>query len=123
MAATCALGLFVVAGSASAQALYSVTYVARSCPSYDAIYANRARNDIQESLKDLGPDSPYPSDKPFLVEPDIESMPPQDRCSPIPDWQFTLGTGYQSRAVVGVWGALSKVTTPYSTVIQTGSGR
>jgi hypothetical protein len=41
--------------------------VARSCALYTDIFANRARNDIQESLKDLGKDSPYV--EPFLVNP------------------------------------------------------
>ena len=38
---------------------YFVTIAARQCPTYEDITANRARNNIQESLKDLGPDTPY----------------------------------------------------------------
>ena len=34
-----------------------VTLVARECPAYTDITANRARNDIQESLRDLGADT------------------------------------------------------------------
>jgi hypothetical protein len=106
--------LFGSTGVASAQedqggSGYFVTFVARSCPDYTDIYANKARNDILESLKDLGPDSQY-LDNDRLVNPDDESLPPQDKCTPIADWQFTLGTGFQSRAVTGPWGALSKVT-------------
>ena len=36
-----------------------VTIAARECPEYTDITANRARNDIQESLEDLGADTPY----------------------------------------------------------------
>ena len=96
---------------------YYVTFVARTCPAYKDIFANRARNDIQESLKDLGPDSPYSGD--FLVDPEVESSFPQSVCSALPDWTFTLGTSYESRAVTGPWGALSKVTDPYDTKIVT----
>jgi hypothetical protein len=32
-----------------------VTIAARQCPTYTDIRANRARNNIQESLRDLGP--------------------------------------------------------------------
>jgi uncharacterized repeat protein (TIGR01451 family) len=102
-------------GSASALAAgsgYYVTFVARSCPEYTDIFANKARNDIQESLHDLGPDSPYNTIA-SLVDPAIESGPPQDACSPLPGWVFTLGKGYQSRAVEGPWGSLSKVTSPF----------
>jgi uncharacterized repeat protein (TIGR01451 family) len=97
---------------------YYVTFVARSCPEYTDIFANKARNDIQESLKDLGPDSPY-TQVDALVDPAIESMAPQDACSALPDWRFTLGTGYMSRAVSGPWGSLSKVTDPFDTSIVT----
>jgi uncharacterized repeat protein (TIGR01451 family) len=97
---------------------YQVTFVARWCPAYTDIFANRARNDIVESLQDLGPDTQY-DDTGILINPAYEKMPPQDRCQSIPQWEFTLGTGYQSRAVTGVWGSLSKVTNPYSTGIVT----
>ena len=96
---------------------YYVTFVARSCPSYDDIFANRARNDIQESLKDLGPPSPYSGN--FLVDPSVEDLPPQDVCSALPHWKFTMGTSYESRAVTGPWGSLSKVTDPFDTRIVT----
>ncbi len=44
-----------------------VTLVARVCPSYGDVTANLARNDIQESLADLGGDTKYeagPADRP-----------------------------------------------------------
>jgi hypothetical protein len=95
-----------------------VTFVALSCPDYTDIFANKSRNDILESLKNLGPDSQYLNNN-KLVNPDFESMPPQDRCPPITGWKFTLGTGIEGRAVTGVWGSLSKVTNPFDTSITT----
>jgi hypothetical protein len=123
LTATCALVALPLVGSALAQNL-QVTYVARQCTSFTNIFANRARNNIQESLKDLGPDSPYPvsgSGTSFLVNPDAEDAAPQapPNCTPIVGWRFTLGTGIVGRAVEGPWGSLSKVTSPYDTVIQT----
>src|ERR1700742_331829 len=53
---------------------YYVTFVARSCPEYTDIFANKARNDIQESLKDLGPDTPYINSD-ALGDPAVESGP------------------------------------------------
>src|ERR1700760_4586460 len=64
---------------------YYVTFVARSCPEYTDIFANKARNDIQESLKDLGPDTPYINSD-ALVDPSVESGPPQDVCAALPNW-------------------------------------
>ena len=87
-----------------------VTIVARQCPEYTDITANRARNDIQESLRDLGVDTPYDAGEP--IDPDIEAD-SQPNCSPLPNWRFTLGTGYQTQAVSGPWGSLSIVTDPY----------
>ena len=87
-----------------------VTIAARSCPSYEAITANLARNDIQESLRDLGADTLYTSGQP--IDPDLEAQ-GQPTCKPLPNWQFTLGRGYQSRAVSGTWGSLSIVTGPF----------
>ena len=93
-----------------------VTIVARQCPEYTDITANRARNDIQESLRDLGPDTPYDAGEP--IDPDIEAD-SQPNCTPLPNWSFTLGTGYQSQAVEGPWGKLSIVTGPYDTDVVT----
>ena len=71
-----------------------VTIVARQCPEYTDITANRARNDIQESLKDLGPDTPYTAGEP--IDPDIEAD-SQPNCTPLPNWRFTLGTATSRR--------------------------
>jgi hypothetical protein len=53
--AACVVLLGPAASSALAQGSeYYVTFDARWCPAYTDIYANRARNDIVESLEDLG---------------------------------------------------------------------
>ena len=115
----CAVSLALAARPAMAQGSgYFVTFAARVCPDYSDIFANKARNNIVESLKDLGPDTQYGTSG-VLVNPAYEDMPPQTVCQPLPGWQFTLGTGYESRAVTGVWGSLSKVTNAYSTQIVT----
>ncbi len=93
-----------------------VTMAARECPSYADIRANRARNNIQESLRDLGADTPYAAGQ--AISPDLEAL-TQPNCDPITGWQFTLGTGYRSRAVTGPWGALSIVTSPFARTIVT----
>ena len=109
VALACGVWLGVGTPVAAAQGTgYSVTFVARSCPQYTDIFANRARNDIQETLHNLGPDSPYT--EPFRVDPVIEASDIQAVCKPLPKWEFTLGHGYQSKAVTGSWGSLSKVT-------------
>jgi hypothetical protein len=60
VAVVVAAGALATPGLALAQGSgYFVTFVARSCPSYSDVFANKARNDIQESLENLGPDSPY----------------------------------------------------------------
>jgi hypothetical protein len=71
-----------------ATAQTSVTIAARACPSYQAITANLARNDIQESLRDLGPDTLYRAGQP--IDPDrsaagtgpTRSTARGDRCRP-----------------------------------------
>jgi hypothetical protein len=115
------LGLITPGVARAAGSGYYVTFVARACPEYTDTFANKARNDIQESLKDLGSDSPY-NTVATLVNPVTESLAPQNVCSSLPDWRFTLGTGYRSRAMTGPWGSLSKVTDPYShSIITQGS--
>ncbi len=93
-----------------------VTFAARYCRAYTDIAANRARNNIQESLRDLGADSLYAGGE--AVKPSDEVL-QQPRCIPLPDWQFTLGRDYVTRAVEGPWGALTKVTSPFATSIVT----
>ena len=64
LAMTIAAGAVAVPAHADAQELL-VTYAARSCPSYTDVFANLARNNIQESLRDLGPDTPYVNGEPI----------------------------------------------------------
>jgi hypothetical protein len=86
-----------------------VTIAARECDSYEDIRANLARNDIMESLEDLGGDSLYRSGEP--VDPRTE-LAGQPACRPVAGWRFTFGAGIRSRAVSGPWGSLSIVTDP-----------
>jgi hypothetical protein len=87
------LGL-VMAPAAPAQAAapdsYLVTFVARQCPTYQDITANLARNNIQESLQDLGRDTAYTSGEP--ISPSVET-PNQPNCTALTGWQFTFGDG------------------------------
>ncbi len=87
------LGL-AMAPAAPAQAAasdsYLVTFVARQCPTYQDITANLARNNIQESLQDLGPDTAYTSGQP--ISPSVET-PNQPNCTALTGWQFTFGDG------------------------------
>jgi len=92
-----------------------VTVAARSCPSYTDITGNLARNDIQESLRDLGPDTPYVSGEPINPVKEADNQP---NCTPISNWRFTLGTGIGG-AVKGTWGSLSFVSHPFSTSVVT----
>jgi uncharacterized protein DUF11 len=95
-----------------------VTFAARECASYKDIRANLARNNIMESLEDLGEDSLYKSGQ--QVNPVTEAL-GQPKCKPIDGWKFTLGSGIEERAVTGPWGALSIVTNPFATSIVTES--
>jgi hypothetical protein len=69
---------------------YLVTFVARQCPTYQDITANLARNNIQESLQDLGADTAYTPGQP--ISPSVET-PNQPACTALPGWQFTFGNG------------------------------
>ncbi len=100
---------------ASADQTLQVTFAARYCNAYTDVTANRARNNIQESLENLGPDSPYGPDD--LVDAVTEDT-VQPKCKPLPNWQFTLGDGIAG-AVPGPWGSLSIVSNPFSTPVTT----
>ena len=120
----CVLASLLFAASAPAQdQTRLVTIAARSCPTYTDITANRARNNIMESLKDLGADTPYGQNGlPFLVDPVVEADAQPD-CTAIDNWEFTLGTGITIRDAVPPepWGRLSYVTGPFSPTIFTQS--
>ena len=83
---------------------YQVTFVARECPTYTDITANLARNNIQESLQDLGADTAYQSGQP--ISPSVET-PHQPHCSPLVGWKFTDGNG-----IAGSTDGLSTVSSP-----------
>jgi uncharacterized repeat protein (TIGR01451 family) len=106
----------LLAPAAVAQAQYSVTFAARACPSYASITANLARNDIQESLRDLGANTLYRAGQP--IDPQLEDQ-GQPTCTPLTNWRFLLGRDYQTKAVSGPWGALSRVTNEFPTEIIT----
>lgn len=91
------------AGAATADP-YLVTFVARECPTYTDIMANLARNNIQESLQDLGKDSVYAPGQP--ISPAIET-PNQPACTPLNGWTFTFGSG-----IAGKTSNLSTVSNP-----------
>ncbi|HUY59283.1 MAG TPA: hypothetical protein VMV16_06200 [Solirubrobacteraceae bacterium] len=112
------VSLPVLAGTADAAGDYYVTFVARKCPSYSDIYANRARNDAAESLQALGPKTQY-GNTGALVSPTYEEIGRELKCKPLVNWAFTLGTGYGSRAVSGAWGSMSRVTNPYRKPVRT----
>jgi hypothetical protein len=65
-----------------------VTIAARVCPDYPDIRANRARNNIQESLKDLGEDTPYKAGE--VVDASVEDR-VQPNCQALENWHLTLG--------------------------------
>ena len=67
--------------SVASAATWKMTLVARSCPAYTDVMANLARNDIQESLRDLGKDTVYSSGQP--ISPTIET-PNHPKCAPLP---------------------------------------
>ena len=85
---------------------YFVTIAARQCPNYQSITANRARNNIQESLRDLGVDTPYESGEEVDLDTEQEVQP---NCTPITGWKFTIGNAIAGQKVTGPWGSLSVV--------------
>ena len=85
-------GALAVAASANP---YQVTLVARECPAYTDITANLARNNIQESLQDLGADTAYQPGQP--ISPSVEA-PHQPSCTPLSGWKFTFGNGINGQA-------------------------
>ncbi len=95
-----------------------VTYVARVCDHYTDIMANKARNNIQESLFNLGPDSTYSPNG--IVDPTAEAA-GSPNCRPLTGWTFSTGQGITSKSpstenlstVTGVF--RSDITTQAST--------
>src|SRR4051794_22035991 len=98
-------------GKSDAPSGYFLTIVARHCPDYKDIRPNLARNNIQESLEDLGPGvSPYEAGD--QISPAVET-PNHPNCHPLVGWQFQLGTGL-SDSKTGSWGRLSLISGPIS---------
>src|SRR3954449_11518252 len=83
---------------------FFLTIAARVCDRYTDISANKARNNIQESLRDLGPDTQYKTGD--LVNPAGERA-MQPACRPLTGFRFTLGGGISPDRVRGSWGSLS----------------
>lgn len=120
---SCALVTMVGALATAPPALATherfVTIAARSCPSYGDITANRARNNIQESLRDLGPNTRYGTGAiPIFVDPVIEAQ-DQANCVPLENWVFTLGDAIAGKVQVPQRELLSVVSHPFSTPIVT----
>jgi hypothetical protein len=107
------------AANAVTEAPYLVTYVARTCATYTDVMANLARNNLQESLRDLGPDTVYVPGQ--AITPSVEeTAPPIGRdCHPLVGWGFALGQSIASKSPSTL--QLSTVTSPYSTSIVTQS--
>ena len=80
--------------NAATPGAYLVTLVARQCPTYSDITANLARNNIQESLQNLGGNTAYSAGQP--ISPSVE-QPNQPNCTPLTpmihaaDWKRPVG--------------------------------
>ena len=96
---------------------YKVTFAARYCAQYTDVFANKQRNNIMESLQNLGPDTNYTSGQ--AVNPVKENAFPQSKCNPLVGWQFQAGTGYTGKTPATL--NLSTVTTPGAIVTTTAS--
>ncbi|MCQ4214150.1 prealbumin-like fold domain-containing protein [Streptomyces longispororuber] len=106
------------AAAAAAQNPLSVTFVARSCPQYSDVMANKARNNIQESLRDLGPDSNYASNEAVSAAKEAAGT-PLPPCQALPGWTFSTGRGISNKSDATL--NLSTVTTPIRQNITTGA--
>ncbi|MBO1333688.1 DUF5979 domain-containing protein [Streptomyces sp. VRA16 Mangrove soil] len=85
------------AAAAAAQNPLSVTFVARACPAYTDVMANKARNNIQESLRDLGPDSNYAAGEAVSAAKEAAGT-PLPPCEALPGWTFATGTGITAKS-------------------------
>ena len=111
----CGVWLGVGTTVAAAQGTgYSVTFAARQCASYSDIFANRFRDDLMQTLQNVGPDSPYgPND---LVNPSFEDESPQSNCTPLTGWEFTMGILPDLAPLAGPWGSLTVVNGAFPSV-------
>ena len=87
---------------------YYLTVAARTCPDYPDIMANRGRNNVMQSLEDLGVNSIYTAGQP--VNPATETLPAtgQAACTPLTGWTVGLGSSIGSKDT-GTYGSLSRV--------------
>ena len=115
VALACGVWLGVGTPAAAAQGTgYSVTFAARQCTSYSDIFANRFRDDLMQTLQNVGPNSPYgPSD---LVNPSFEDLSPQSNCTPLTGWEFTMGRLPDLAPLAGPWGSLTVVNDDFPPV-------
>ena len=94
-----------------------LTVVARACPAYTDVTANRFRNIQQESFEDLGGRTLYGAGQPISVATETTGQ-PDPPCTPLPGWTFTLGSGTTNgnpNHLSTVTGANGSVTTLAST--------
>jgi hypothetical protein len=91
-----------------------ITFAARVCAEYADVMANKARNNIMESLRDLGPSTNYGDAQ--VVDPASEQA-GSPSCQPLTDWRMTMGTGYVGKAPATL--ELSTVTSAYATDVVT----
>ncbi len=97
---------------------YSVTIAARRCTTYLEVMANRARNNIMQSLQNVGANSNYASGAAVNPTNEAALSSGQQNCVPLPGWDMKLGTGIGG-VNNGPWGSLSFVSNPYAGAIQT----
>ncbi len=122
IALTASVGVSVAAVPATAATVgadedtYSITFAARVCDSYTDVLANKARNNLMESLKDLGADTNY--DAWGIVSAEKEET-GNANCRPLPNWQMTTGTWFNGKTPATQ--NLSTVTSPFDTTIRTGA--
>ena len=87
---------------------FFLTIAARQCPNFQAVRANIARNNIQQSLYNLGANSPYTSGTQLRPQTEAATNP---ACGNLVGWKFTLGSGIDG-TLAGTWGNLSLISGP-----------
>jgi hypothetical protein len=103
------VSIFAILSSQALGQQKIVTFVARECPNYTDVMANKARNNIMQSLRNLGIDSIY-SQTQAVSNLEEESVTTQlNNCIPLNNWKFTIGNGINSSKDTGSFGSLSKV--------------
>ena len=110
-----------LAGDTAPGNRYTITYAARSCDKYTDVMANQARNNLMETLKDVGANTLYAT-RGNVVRPDVEDDPAsgQSACQPLLDWSFASGFVTDGKDT-GTYGSLSRVRTPINHTVVTAS--